>query len=155
MHRESSIQPSTGFHRLPSEQSSWGSLSGTTTAAAVGGVATFSGLSLNSPGNGYTIQATSNGPALTTTNRIDAITTTPTQLVVSLQRPGAIGVGAGVGFSVVVQAENAAVYVDSSFSGNVSIALLTNAGESTFGGTRTLTDGGQGVPGEALFSGSH
>jgi hypothetical protein len=38
-----------------------GTLSGTTTVAAVNGVATFSDLSIDQPGNGYTLQVTASG----------------------------------------------------------------------------------------------
>jgi hypothetical protein len=38
-----------------------GTLSGTTTVAAVNGVATFSNLSIDQPGNGYTLKVTASG----------------------------------------------------------------------------------------------
>ncbi len=49
-------------------------LGGTTTATAVDGVATFSGLTLNNVGNGYTLQASSNALTPTTTDPINVIT---------------------------------------------------------------------------------
>ena len=54
-------------------------LGGTTTATAVDGVATFSGLTLNNVGNGYTWRHPSNALTPTTTDPINVITTpTPT-----------------------------------------------------------------------------
>ena len=48
-----------------------GTLGGTLTVTAVNGVATFSGLTINNPGNGYTLQATANGLTPATTTAID------------------------------------------------------------------------------------
>ena len=64
-----------------------GTLSGTTTVAAVSGVATFAGLSINKAGSGYTLQATTVGlsPAVTT-----AFAITPgsaSKLIVTTQPP--------------------------------------------------------------------
>jgi hypothetical protein len=53
-------------------------LGGTLTLNAMNGVATFSRLTLNKPGNGYTLQATSNGLTPATTGPINVIgLTTP------------------------------------------------------------------------------
>jgi hypothetical protein len=48
-----------------------GTLSGTTTLAAVGGVATFGNLSISQPGTGYTLEATSPGATSTTSTPFD------------------------------------------------------------------------------------
>ena len=65
--------------RLSNNPSS-GTLGGTLTVNAVNGVATFSGLTLNSAGNGYTIAASSSvtaAPTSTTTNGFN-VTSSPT-----------------------------------------------------------------------------
>ncbi|MGD0020639.1 MAG: hypothetical protein ABSD62_15470, partial [Candidatus Limnocylindrales bacterium] len=50
-----------------------GTLSGTTSVAAVAGVATFSNLSINLPGTGYTLSATSTGLTSATSSAFDII----------------------------------------------------------------------------------
>jgi virginiamycin B lyase len=54
-----------------------GTLSGTISLPASGGVATFSGLSLNAAGNGYTLVVSSAGVISATTNSFDVLTTLP------------------------------------------------------------------------------
>src|SRR5262249_27806583 len=48
-------------------------LGGEVSVVAIGGVATFAGLTLNQGGQGYTLQATSNGLSRATTNGINVI----------------------------------------------------------------------------------
>lgn len=54
-----------------------GTLSGTVTIAAVSGVATFSGLSINNSGTGYTLTATSGSLTGTTTSTFDVMSLSP------------------------------------------------------------------------------
>jgi hypothetical protein len=54
-----------------------GTLSGTTTVAAVNGVATFSTLSINALGTGYTLAASATGLAGTTSPPFNVVATTP------------------------------------------------------------------------------
>jgi hypothetical protein len=56
-----------------------GTLSGTVTAAAVNGVATFSNLSINNAGIGYTLQATSTGLTPATSNTFTILATGATR----------------------------------------------------------------------------
>src|SRR5207244_7401037 len=60
-------------------------LSGTTPVAAVGGVATFSDLSLNKTGSGYTLAASASGFAPVTSTAFDITPGTATQLVFTVQ----------------------------------------------------------------------
>ena len=69
---------------------------------AVGGVATFPGLTIDKPGSGYTLTATTDGLASATSASF-AVTTD--HLVVTAQPPGTIT--AGVPFGLVVEVENA------------------------------------------------
>jgi hypothetical protein len=68
-------------------------------------------------------------------------------LVVTAQPPG--GVTAGSGFGLTVTAEDSSGNLDSSFNGTVTVALASDPGGATLGGTLTAT-ASQGV---ASFSG--
>ncbi len=125
-----------------------GTLGGTVTATAVDGVATFSDLTINDPGNGYTLLATSTGLTQATTNSLNV--TPPvvaTQLVVTTQAPNAIA--AGNAFGLVVQAEDGFGTVDSSFGGSVTLALASGPSNGSLGGTVTVP----AVNGVATFTG--
>jgi hypothetical protein len=73
-------------------------------------------------------------------------TSQPDHLVVTVQPPGSVT--AGSAFSVTVAADTSSGTVDSSFHGSVTIALGSNPGGSTLGGTLTVT----AVNGVATFS---
>src|SRR4029077_9299168 len=62
-----------------------GTLSGTTTVAAVGGVASFSGLSINKVGTGYTLTANSGTLGATTSTLFNITAGAATQLSFSVQ----------------------------------------------------------------------
>src|SRR5206468_4841203 len=64
---------------------SGGTLSGTATHAAVGGVATFAGLSIDKVGTGYTLTASATGPATGTSTAFNITAGTATPLVFSVQ----------------------------------------------------------------------
>src|SRR5205823_3675335 len=70
-----------------------GTLSGTKTVAAVAGVATFSGLSIDKAGTGYTLTAT--GAGSTTSAAFNITAGTATQLVFSVQ-PSTTVAGAAI-----------------------------------------------------------
>ena len=125
-------------------------LGGTLTATAVNGVATFSGLTLNNPGNGYTLKATAGSLSVTTSGfNVGSSTATATQLVVTAQPPATVAAGAGFGLTVTAETSTGAV--DPTFNGTVTLSLANNAGGSgtVLGGTLTAT----AVNGVATFSG--
>src|SRR5439155_813524 len=62
-----------------------GTLSGSLTVAAVGGVASFSTLSLNKSGTGYTLAATATGMSGATSTPFDIAEGTPIQLLFTVQ----------------------------------------------------------------------
>src|SRR5207247_6071026 len=66
-----------------------GTLSGTATHAAGGGVATFAGLSIDKVGTGYTLTASATGPATGTSTAFNITAGTATQQGVSGQPGGA------------------------------------------------------------------
>lgn len=120
-------------------------LGGTLTLTAVNGVATFNDLTLNKVGTGYTLNATHTG---LTVGASDAFAVTNDQLVVTAQPPTTVTAGSGFGF--VVTAKNGAGTVDTSFTGNVTIALINFGNPNpTLGGTLTVA----AVNGIATFTG--
>ena len=127
-------------------------LGGTLTVAAVNGVATFSGLTLNNAGNGYTFQATASGlPTITTGsfNVTSPVVNSANQLLVHSLSPASLSPGSP--FTVVIYAVTSGGIIDSTYSGNVTLALASNPGGSTslLGGTLTVA----AVNGVATFSG--
>jgi hypothetical protein len=69
---------------------SGGTLSGTTTVAAVNGVATFSGLSIDQVGSGYTLAATSAGLIGATSAAFDVTATPPQGITHTLLTSGVV-----------------------------------------------------------------
>ena len=127
---------------------SGGTLGGTLTVTAVDGIATFSGLTLNKVGSGYTLKAS--GGSFTTTATTSGIAVTPaaaTHLVVTTEPPSSVT--AGTSFGLKITAEDAYGNVAASFTGSVAIALSSNPGGSTLGGTLTA----KASAGVASFSG--
>ncbi len=119
-------------------------LGGTTSVTAQNGVANFTGLTLNEPGFGYTLSATSSGLTTATTS---AFNVTLPQLVVTAQPPASVL--AGYGFGLTVTAEDSSGNVDTAFNGTVTVALMSNPGGGTLGGTLSVT----AVNGVATFTG--
>ena len=102
-------------------------LGGTLTATAVNGVATFSGLTLNKPGNGYTLKATAGSLTVTTTTfNVASPTAVATHLVVTAQPPATVAAGAG--FGLTVKAETSSGAVDPTFNGTVTLRWRTTPG---------------------------
>jgi hypothetical protein len=126
-----------------------GTLGGTLTAMASGGVATFSGLTLNNAGNGYTLQVTAAGASPVTTGGINvtSVTSSATHLVVTAQPPGTVLAGSPFGLTVLAETDSGVV--DPSFNGTVTIAVSANPAGGSLGGTLTAMASG----GVATFSG--
>src|SRR5205823_5223555 len=120
----------------PTRRSSDLTLSGTTPVAAVSGVATFF-VSLNKAGTGYTLTASASGFAPATSTAFDIIPGTATQLAFTVQ-PSTTVAGVAISPAVQVTALDAAGNPVPSFTGSVTVALGTNPGGSTLGGTTTL-----------------
>ena len=120
-------------------------LSGTLTATASAGVATFAGLVLDTAGTSYSLQAGENG--LTTTANPMSVTPPATRLVVTIPPPGTMI--AGSAFGLTVSAEDSFGNLATTFDNIVSVELVASAGGSAFGGT-TIVTAAQGV---ASFAG--
>src|SRR5207244_4243096 len=112
-------------------------LSGTTTTAAVGGVATFVDLRLNKTGTGYTLTASASGFTPGTSTAFDITPGTATQLAFTVQPSNTVA-GAAISPVVQVTAFDAAGNAVPSFTGSVTVALGSNPGGSTLGGTTTV-----------------
>jgi hypothetical protein len=124
-------------------------LSGTTTVAAVAGVATFSNLSIAGAANGYTLVASSGSVIAEATSAAFNITSAgATQLAFTAQPTNAVA-GASIAPSVVVTAKDALNNTDAGYTGNVTLAISANPGGSTLSGTLTVA----AVAGVATFPG--
>jgi hypothetical protein len=120
-----------------------GTLGGTITAAAVNGMATFTGLSIDKPAQGYSVTATSS--AVTGDMPLDV---NNDQLMVATPPPGSVS--AGTPFGLVVSALNASGIVDATFNGSVTVGLINLAADSNTVLTMTTAAAVNGV---ATFSG--
>src|SRR5205807_381290 len=123
-----------------------GTLAGTLTHAAVSGVATFSGLSIDKVGTGYTLTAT--GAGSTTSAAFNITAGSATQLVFSVQ-PSTTTAGAAITPAVEVTAQDASGNTATGFTGDITVAIGTNPSSGTLAGTLTHA----AVAGVATFSG--
>src|SRR5207248_1035886 len=99
---------------------STGTLSGTKTVAAVAGVATFSGLSIDKAGTGYTLTAARAGSTTSTASNIppDAAPI----LVFSVQ-PTTTAAGAAITPAVQITAQDGNGNTATGFTGNITVAI--------------------------------
>ena len=126
-----------------------GTLSGTLTVAAFGGVATFSTLSIDKAGTGYTLTAAASGVTGATSAPFDITAGSATQLVVTVQ-PHNASAGATITPAVQVTALDGSGNPATGFAGNVTVALTAGTGASgaMLLGTRTVA----AAAGTAAFS---
>ena len=122
-------------------------LGGNSTVPAVGGVATFSGLTISALGNGYTLQATSGGVTSPDSNPIDVTAIPPTGMSVTTQPPTSVQVVQAFGLTVTI--DDQAGVADPDFNGSVTVAIAGPPSGNTLSGTKTVTASG----GVATFSG--
>src|SRR2546426_1046021 len=124
-------------------------VSGTTSVAAVSGVATFSSLSIDKVGTGYTLTAADPGEGLSgVTSTAFNITPGPaTQLVFTVQPSNTVAART-ISPAVQVAARDAQGNLVTAFTGSVTVALGTNPSGGTLAGTTT----GPAVSGVASFA---
>ncbi|HXV92235.1 MAG TPA: hypothetical protein VD813_02960, partial [Pseudonocardia sp.] len=122
-----------------------GTLSGTATAAAVAGVATFGTLSIDKVGTGYTLTATSGTLTAATSAGFSITPAAAAELVFTTPPVTSV---AGVAIPVTVTARDAFGNTATGFSGDVVVAIGTNPGGGTLAGTDTVA----AVSGVATFS---
>src|SRR4029077_1045227 len=114
-----------------------GTLSGTTAVAAVGGVATFPGLSVNKAGAGYTLTAGATGVTSATSAAFVITPGSATQLAFTVQ-PTNTAAGASITPAVQVTAQDGFGNTDPTFAGNVTVALGANPSGGVLSGTATV-----------------
>jgi hypothetical protein len=116
-----------------------GTLSGTTTVAAVAGVATFNNLKIDKVGTGYRLTATS-GAVSVQSSAFSILAGAATQLIFSVQ-PANTAPGAAITPAVQVTALDAGGNVATGFTGTVVVAIKTNPGGGTLSGTTSVAAG--------------
>ena len=132
-----------------------GSLTGTVTRNAVGGVATFDNLSIDKVASGYRLTASGGGLPAATSGLFNIVFGPPAALVFSTQPSGGTA-NAAFTTQPVVQVRDAVGNVIMSGSGsNASVALSIVAGTGTAGAVLACTTGNTrtAVAGVAAFSG--
>ena len=122
-------------------------LSGKLTVYTVNGVATFNTLMLDKSGSGYTLTATCPGWASVTSSPFDVSAGTANQLAF-LTQPSTTTVGAPISPAVAVEVLDAYGNLVANASNAITLALASNPGGSTLGGTLTV----KAVQGVATFS---
>jgi hypothetical protein len=122
-------------------------LSGTTTVAAVAGVATFTGLNLNAVGAGYTLVAASAGLPVVASAGFTVTAGAPATLSFITQ-PGSTVAGASISPAVQLDLRDAQGNLVTTPT-QVTISLGNNPGGATLGGTLTVST----VGGVATFEG--
>ena len=111
-----------------------GTLSGATTVAAVGGLATFSDLSIDKAGAGYTLQAGASGLTSGTSAAFTIGAGSATQLAFAVQ-PVAVASGAPITPAVVVTAQDALGNPVPGFTGTVTMTINTGPVGAALSGT--------------------
>ncbi len=133
---------------VPGTGTAGAALGGTTTVNAVAGVATFSGLTLDSAGTGYLLEVQTAGVPPDTTAAIAVAAGPASVLVVTTEPPTTAP--AGQSFGLVVVARDAVGNVATGFTGAVSAALV--AGTGTAGAALTGTTSVGAAAGVATFT---
>src|SRR3989442_9501160 len=113
-----------------------GTLSGTATHAAVGGVATFAGLSIDKVGTGYTLTASATGPATGTSTAFNITAGSAGTLVFTVQ-PTSTVAGASIPPALEGTARDANGNTATGFTGSITLAIGTNPSGGALSGTAT------------------
>jgi len=114
-----------------------GTLSGTTSVAASGGLASFSTLSLDMAGAGYTLSASSGTLTGATSAPFDVSAGAAVSLSFTVQ-PSQATAGVAIAPAVQVTAVDALGNRASTFLGSVTVAIADNPAGGTLSGTKTL-----------------
>jgi hypothetical protein len=109
-----------------------GSLSGTMSQAAVGGMAAFSGVMVDQAGDGYTIQASAVGMTSATTTIFDVNPSTVSKLIFTVGPPNSIA--ADTGFPLTVEAEDAYNNPVTTYEGAVTFSIQSGPPGATLSG---------------------
>ncbi len=123
-------------------------LGGTLDATAKGGVANFTGLTVDQAGTGYQIQAAASGLATTVNTTSFTVTPAAASGLVIIAEPAA-GQTAGVGFGLTLDVEDAYGNLATGYGGEVTLGLMGGPSGAVLGGTLGVLASG----GVATFSG--
>ncbi|HET9708169.1 MAG TPA: Ig-like domain-containing protein, partial [Gemmatimonadales bacterium] len=123
-----------------------GTLSGTLSASAVAGVATFSNLHIDKIGTGYTLSAAATGLSGTTSSAFNIVVGSATQLAFFAQPSGTTG-GATLA-NVQVEVQDAGGNRVTTAVNSIALAFGTNANAATLSGTTARS----AVSGVATFN---
>src|SRR5207249_1282203 len=124
-----------------------GTLSGTTTVAAVNGVATFSNLSINKTGTGYTLTASTTSLTGATSSAFNIGVGAAAKLGFTVQ-PSNAAAGAAITPAVQVAVQDAQANTVTTATTSITVAIGTNPASGTLSGTTTVA----AVSGVATFS---
>ena len=126
-----------------------GTLAGTTTVAAVNGVATFANLSINNPGTGYTLTASATGLMGATSNAFNiTLSVGPAAKLVFTAQPSTAAAGAAITPAVQVAVQDAQGNSVTTATTSITVAIGTNPASGTLSGTTTVA----AVNGVATFA---
>ncbi|MHC4250171.1 MAG: hypothetical protein ACYS9X_13665, partial [Planctomycetota bacterium] len=114
-----------------------GTLSGTTTVAATGGVATFPDLSIDSAAGGYTLEATS-GSLTSATSVALTVTPGPPSTLTFIAEPSSVQMGNAIAPPVRVAIADDYGNAVTSAWGNVAVSILNDPGGGTLSGTTSV-----------------
>jgi hypothetical protein len=110
-----------------------GMLAGGTTVTPVAGIATFAGLSIDTPGSGYTLVASSGTLSVATSDPFDISAGAAMRLAFT-QQPSTAGAGTVISPAVTVGVQDASGNTVTSYSAPVAVALGTNPAGGTLSG---------------------
>src|SRR4029077_2479354 len=126
---------------------SGGTLSGTTTVAAVNGVASFANLSINKTGTGYTLAASATGLTGSTSTAFNVTAGAAAKLAFTVQ-PTNVAAGASITPAVQVTVQDSQGNTVTTATNSISMIIGTNPGGGPLSGTTTVA----AVKGVATFS---
>jgi invasin-like protein/Big-like domain-containing protein/calcineurin-like phosphoesterase family protein len=127
-----------------------GTLSGTKTVAAVNGVATFPGVSIDSAGTGYTLAASASGLTGATSNAFNIAVGAATKLGFHVAPSNSTG-GAAIAPAIEVEVQDAGGNRVTSAGNTVTVSLATNPKSGTLSGT-TVVGAASGIASFANLS---
>src|SRR5205809_179514 len=113
-----------------------GTLAGTTTVAAVNGVATFANVSINNPGTGYTLTASATGLTSATSSAFNIGVGAGAKLVFTVQ-PSNTAAGAAITPAVQVTVQDAQGNTVTTATTSITVAIGTNPTSGTLAGPTT------------------
>ncbi len=112
-------------------------LGGTTQVLAAGGTAVFADLRVNKSGAGYSLQATATGLASATSTAFNVLVDDNTVHLAITVQPGDAQAGAAIPLQVT--AMDAFGNTNTSFTGNITVAIANNPAGGTLSGTMTVS----------------